>query len=65
MGAYVFSQDAYGEGAEYGDRQSSTNVGLNLGPGFTMQASKSVDFILKTKYQMIFNDGEQEVLLLD
>ena len=44
---------------QYGDNvgQTHTNVGLNIGPGFTMQASKSVDFILKTKYQMIFNDA--------
>lgn len=57
VGAYVFSQDAYGEGAAYVDRQSSTNFGFNVGPGFTMQASKSVDLILKTKYQMVFLDG--------
>lgn len=57
IGAYVFSQDAYGEGAEYVDRQSSVNVGFNIGPGFTIQASNSVDLILKTKYQMVFLDG--------
>ncbi len=57
VGAYVFSQDAYGEGATYVDRQSSTNFGFNVGPGFTMQASKSVDLILKTKYQMVFLEG--------
>lgn len=57
LGAYFFSQDAYGEGAEYVDRQSSANLGFNIGPGFTMQASKSVDLILKTKYQMVFLDG--------
>lgn len=57
IGAYIFSQDAYGEGAAYVDRQSSTNVGFNIGPGFTIQASKSVDLMLKTKYQMVFLDG--------
>ena len=53
VGAYIFSQDAY----ENNVGQTHTNIGLSLGPGFTMQASNSVDLILKTKYQMIFNDS--------
>jgi hypothetical protein len=53
VGAYIFSQDAYTGNVA----QTHTNIGLSLGPGFTMQVSKSVDLILKTKYQMIFNDS--------
>lgn len=53
VGAYIFSQDAYTDNVA----QTHTNIGLNIGPGFTMQASNSVDLILKTKYQMIFNDS--------
>jgi hypothetical protein len=36
---------------------SSTNIGLNVGPGVTLQLSNSIDIILKTKYHMIFNSG--------
>lgn len=53
VGAYIFTQDAYNNNVG----QTHTNLGLSVGPGFTMQASKSVDLILKTKYQMIFVDG--------
>jgi hypothetical protein len=56
VGAYIFSQDAYeSEGVSY-DRESNTNVGLNVGPGVTLQLSKSIDVILKSKYHIVFND---------
>jgi hypothetical protein len=31
--------------------------GVNVGPGATLQLSKSMDIIMKTKYHMIFSDG--------
>ncbi len=57
VGAYIFSQDAYESGGVSFDRKSNTNVGLNVGPGVTLQLSKSIDVILKSKYHMIFNDA--------
>lgn len=54
VGAYVYSRDAYESGGTTFDRVSNTNVGLNVGPGVTLQLSKSVDVILKTKYHIIF-----------
>lgn len=35
----------------------NTNVGVNVGPGVTLQLSKSIDVILKSKYHLIFNDA--------
>ncbi|MBL8008817.1 MAG: outer membrane beta-barrel protein [Ignavibacteria bacterium] len=57
VGAYVYSQDAYTVGEQTFDRISNTNVGINVGPGFTLQMSKSIDIILKSKYTMVFNDA--------
>lgn len=56
VGAYIYSRDAFESGGTNYDRISNTNVGLNVGPGVTLQLSKSVDVILKSKYHMIFND---------
>lgn len=57
VGAYIFSQDAYVTQGVNVEKQSNTNIGLNVGPGVTLQLSKAVDIILKTKYHMIFNSG--------
>jgi hypothetical protein len=57
VGAYSNSQDAYTMNGITTDRVSKTNVGVNVGPGATLQLSKSMDIIMKTKYHMIFSDG--------
>ena len=55
VGAYIFSQDAYDINGVSIEKKSNTNVGLNVGPGATLQLSKSMDVILKSKYHMVFN----------
>lgn len=57
VGAYIFSQDAYETETGSIDRKSNTNAGVNVGPGVTLQLSKSIDVILKSKYHLIFNDA--------
>jgi opacity protein-like surface antigen len=57
VGAYSNSQDAYTMNGVTTGKVSQTNVGINVGPGATLQLSNSMDVILKTKYHMIFNGG--------
>ena len=58
LGAYIFNNGSYTTpGGIFVDNSSSTNIGANIGPGFSLWLSDNLDIMLKGKYHVIFTKG--------
>lgn len=60
-GGYTFTQDSYIDPSDTTsaviNELSNTNPGFNAGVGVNLNLSKSVDIIMKTKYNVVFTTG--------
>lgn len=54
LGAYFLNRGTYTTGNVVVDNNNSTNIGANIGPGFSLWLSDRVDIMLKGKYHVIF-----------
>lgn len=58
LGAYIFNNGSYTTpGGVFVDKNTSTNFGANIGPGFSLWLSDNLDIMLKGKYHVIFTKG--------
>ena len=60
-GAYIFSQDSYNNPQDTTgtiiSEISDTKAGVNAGAGAILQISDNIDFLVKSKYHLIFTEG--------
>lgn len=54
VGAYIFNRDAFVANTLPIEKESHTSLGVNVGPGASLELSDAVDIILKSKYHAIF-----------
>jgi hypothetical protein len=58
LGAYILNKGSYTTpGGVVIDKNTTTNLGANIGPGFSLWLSDKVDIMLKGKYHVIFTNG--------
>jgi hypothetical protein len=63
LGAYIFSTKDYTPNGITIPGTSTTNFGVNVGPGVLLPLSKSLDFILKSKIHYVFQSGGSKTFI--